>query len=140
MTQQEIRDQLKKLGLRATAARVAVLYVLKHSDRPLSHSEMVQELQDVYGDQATIYRTLITFVDVGLIRIASNVGGMTRYEFLDADHDSQHVHPHFVCTDCGIVSCLPRTTVINSVDEQWREILRASELQFLGNCLECTKK
>lgn len=140
MEQQEIREQLKKSGLRATSARIAVLQVLKDSERPLSHSEMVSQLKEIYGDQATIYRTLITFVDVGIIRVASNVGGMARYEFVDASHDAQHVHPHFLCQTCGIVSCLPKTTVISSVDEQWREILRASEVQFLGSCLDCTKK
>ena len=140
MEQPDIRELLKKSGLRSTAARIAVLQVLKDSARPLSHSEMVSLLKEIYGDQATIYRTLIKFVDVGIIRVASNMGGMARYEFVDSSHDSQHVHPHFLCQACGIVSCLPKTTVISSVDAQWREILRASEVQFLGSCLDCTKK
>ena len=137
MNEQDIRNILKKAQLRATSARVAALNVLMISDRPLSHSEMVQKLKDTYGDQATIYRTLIKFVDVGIIRVASNVGGISRYELVDEKNDAQHVHPHFVCKECGIVSCLPKTTVINSVDDQWREILRASDLQFLGTCLSC---
>ena len=137
MNEQDIRNILKKAQLRATSARGAALNVLMISDRPLSHSEMVQKLKDTYGDQATIYRTLIKFVDVGIIRVASNVGGISRYELVDEKNDAQHVHPHFVCKECGIVSCLPKTTVINSVDDQWREILRASDLQFLGTCLSC---
>ena len=137
MNEQDIRNILKKAQLRATSARVAALNVLMISDRPLSHSEMVQKLKDTYGDQATISRTLIKFVDVGIIRVASNVGGISRYELVDEKNDAQHVHPHFVCKECGIVSCLPKTTVINSVDDQWREILRASDLQFLGTCLSC---
>ena len=138
MNKQEIRTLLQNHKLRATAARIAVLRAIIHAKRPLSHSEMVQELKDTYGDQATIYRTLIKFVDVGLIRVASNVGGIARYEAITEEQDSQHVHPHFVCTSCGIVSCLPKTTVISTVDEQWREILRAAELQFLGICPTCT--
>lgn len=137
MNKQEIRTLLQNHKLRATAARIAVLHAIIHAKRPLSHSEMVQELKDTYGDQATIYRTLIKFVDVGLIRVASNVGGIARYEAVTEEHDSQHVHPHFVCKSCGIVSCLPKTTVISTVDEQWREILRAAELQFLGTCPTC---
>lgn len=140
MTQQEIRNTLKNLKLRATSARVAVLNVLMNVERPLSHSEMVHELQETYGDQATIYRTLIKFVDVGLIRVASNVGGITRYEIVNEEQDSQHIHPHFVCQACGIVSCLPKTTVISAVDEKWRELLRAATLQFLGTCFSCTNK
>lgn len=138
MNQQEIRTLLKEHKLRATSTRLAVLHTLSHAKRPLSHSEMVQELKKTYGDQATIYRTLIKFVDAGLIRIASTVSGIARYEVVTEEHDSRNVHPHFVCKACGIVSCLPKTTVISAVDEQWREILRAAELQFLGLCPTCT--
>ena len=101
MTQQEIRNILKDVNLRATSARVAVLNVLMNAERPLSHSEMVHELQESCGDQATIYRTLIKFADVGLIRIASNVGGISRYELVNDEQDSQHIHPHFVCQACS---------------------------------------
>ena len=137
MNQQEIRTLLKDNQLRATATRVAVLQVLQNSHRPLSHSEMVQELKDTYGDQATIYRTLVKFVAVGLIRVASNVNGMARYELISDKSDPQHIHPHFVCKMCGIVSCLPKTTVICSIDDQWREILKTADLQFLGLCPTC---
>ena len=137
MNPQEIRSLLKDYQLRATSTRMAVLRVLNHVQRPLSHSEMVQELKEAYGDQATIYRTLVKFVDVGLIRIASNVNGMARYEVAIKENAPQHTHPHFVCKACGIVSCLPKTTVITTVDDQWQEILRTAELQFLGFCPVC---
>ena len=137
MKQQEIRTLLKDHHLRATSTRIAVLNVLVNIQRPLSHSEMVQELQDTHGDQATIYRTLIKFVNVGLIRVASNVNGMARYEVISEGNDPQHTHPHFVCKQCGIVSCLPKITFVSTVDEQWKEILQASELQFLGRCPAC---
>ena len=120
MSKQEIRPLLQAHKLRATAARIAVLRAIIHAKRPLSHSEMVQELKDTCGDQATIYRTLIN-VDVGLIRVASNAGGIARYESVTEEQDSRHVHPHFACKSCGIVSCLLKTTVISTVDEQWRE-------------------
>lgn len=138
MKQQEIRALLKNHHLRATSARVAVLHALMNATRPFSHSEMVHELNETYGDQATIYRTLITFVDVGLIHVASNVNGIARYEVVTEGNNPQHIHPHFVCKACGIVSCLPKTTVISTVDEQWREILLAAELQFIGVCPACT--
>lgn len=137
MNQQELRSLLQNHKLRATSARIAVLEAILRTKRPLSHSEMVQELRDKQGDQATIYRTLIKFVNVGLIHVASNVGGIARYEALPEEDNSRHVHPHFVCKECGIVSCLPETTVISTVDEQWKEILSTAELQFLGLCPSC---
>ena len=139
MNQEKIRNLLKGSHLRATSARIAVMHVLMQSKRPISHTEMVHELQESDGDQATIYRTLITFVNVGLIRVASNVGGIKRYEIVTNGHAEQQVHPHFICKECGIVSCLPKTTVISTVDEQWREILRTADVQFLGICPSCPK-
>ena len=138
MKKNKIKELLKSKSLRATTTRVAVLEVLFKADRPLSHSQLVQDLKMIYGDQATIYRTLITFVEAEIIRIGSNVGGIARYEFIDHKHASRDIHPHFVCKECGIVSCLPKTTVISSVEEKWREILRASEVQFLGTCFKCS--
>ena len=137
MTNQEIRNLLKKHNLRATTARVGVFYALIHTERPLSHSELVHKLSEMYGDQATIYRTLITFVDREIIRVASNVGGIARYECIDLEHKSKNVHPHFVCKACGIVSCLPKTTIIHTLDEAWKDILYNSEIQFLGTCQDC---
>jgi len=137
MTNKEIRALIKKNSLRATTTRIAVASTLMKSDRPLSHSELVQELAEISSDQATIYRTLITFVNAELIRIVSNVGGIARYEFVDTEQKSQHVHPHFVCKACGVVSCLPKTTITHAVDPDWREILLASEVQFLGTCTKC---
>ena len=138
MNRDEIRSTLKKHGLRATNARLGVANFLLSAARPLSHSELVQELSEQYGDQATIYRTLITFVDKGLIRVASNVGGISRYEFINNDQEaSTQVHPHFVCKACGIVACLPKTIITHAFDEQWKDVLHNSEVQFLGTCLSC---
>ena len=98
---------------------------------------MFKELKKQFGDQATIYRNLLAFVDKGLARLASTAGGISRYELIQEGESSQHVHPHFVCNDCGEVSCLPRTTVITEVDEQWRGIIQQAQLQFIGRCLDC---
>ena len=57
----DARMMIRGKGLRATTPRVAVLRVLAEAGRPLTHSEVVGELQNSFGDQATIYRTLITF-------------------------------------------------------------------------------
>ena len=96
MNRDEIRNSLKH-RLRATNARLGVANFLSSSDRPLSHSELVQELSEQYGDQATIYRTLITFVEKGLIRIASNVGGISRYEFIKKIKELPHRSIRTLC-------------------------------------------
>lgn len=134
---EEIKHQLHAVGLKSTKSRVSVLQYISSIDRPISHSELVQEIGTATGDQATMYRNLLSFVQHNILRVASNAGGITRYEIIKEGEDAQHVHPHFVCTSCGMVSCLPKTTVITSVDERWREILHASQLQFVGKCTDC---
>ena len=136
ITTEESKLLLRKSGLKSTMTRIAVLQQLWKEDRPVSHSDLVQTLKDV-GDQATIYRNLISFVEKGLARVASTVSGIVRYEPVREGEESHEVHPHFVCQDCGIVSCLPKSTVTTTVDPLWRERLHQSQLQFVGTCQSC---
>ena len=142
MDNTEIRKILQDAGLRVTGARLLVYRSLLNAKRPLSHSDIVRLIQDNpnnNGDQATIYRTLLAFTEKNITRIGSNAGGIARYELRDPNIEDQttHVHPHFVCNRCGVVSCLPKTTVITSYDEDWEHILEHAEMQFVGKCREC---
>ena len=131
----EIKKLIKEVGLKNTLSRTAVLKHLKQVNRPISHSELVQRLNEQYGDQATIYRTLLTFVKVGLLRIASRVNGITYYELYNSEA-TEH-HPHFVCQQCASVSCLPTTTIVRTLEDKWKEAIRHAEVQFVGICPNC---
>jgi Fur family ferric uptake transcriptional regulator len=133
----QIKGKLREKGLKSTLTRIAVYQSILSAKKPVSHSDLVQELGAKFGDQATIYRNLVAFADKGLVRLASTAGGIARYELVREGETSQHIHPHFVCNDCGEVSCLPKTTVITEIDEQWQGILKQSQLQFVGQCLDC---
>jgi Fur family ferric uptake transcriptional regulator len=134
---EQIKAKLREKGLKSTLTRIAVYQSILSAKKPVSHSDLVQELGAKFGDQATIYRNLVAFADKGLVRLASTAGGIARYELVREGETSQHIHPHFVCNDCGEVSCLPKTTVITEIDEQWQGILKQSQLQFVGQCLDC---
>ena len=133
---QECKALLRKVGLKCTVTRIAVLQQLWSQKRPMSHSDCVQALQQV-GDQATIYRTLISFVDKGLARVASTASGIVRYEPIMEGKEENPIHPHFVCQDCGIVTCLPVSSVITTIDPSWKNRLQQAKLQFVGTCAEC---
>ena len=136
LTIQECKALLRKSGLKSTMTRIAVLQRLWLEERPVSHSDLVQALAQV-GDQATIYRNLVSFVDKGLARVASTATGIVRYEPIREGEEAHEVHPHFVCQECGVVSCLPKSTVITTVDPAWSERLQQSKLQFVGVCESC---
>ena len=135
LTLAESKNLLREVGLRSTNTRVATLQQLWREDRPVSHSELVQTIH--VGDQATVYRSLVTIVEKGLARVASTAGGVSRYEVVHEGEESHEVHPHFVCNSCGVVSCLPKTVVITKVDSEWRDYLQEALLQFVGVCVEC---
>lgn len=130
----EIEALIRDKGLRVTATRIAVLALLK-SKGPLSHTEAVAELGDV-GDKATIYRNLVSLAEAGLATVVSNAGGMARYAFAEDEH-ADHLHPHFECTECGQVSCLPHAAPKMSVRGRWAKSIADATLQLRGRCPDC---
>jgi len=135
MTRQEAKDLIHEAGLRATAPRVAVLRTLVGSPKPLSHSEVIGAVGSNEWDQATLYRNLLKLVEAKLARVASQMGGITRYEV--RDDDDPHVHPHFSCQTCGKVECLPEARVGGRVEVRWHRSLAESQLQLIGQCPDC---
>ena len=133
----EAQSIIRAAGMRATLPRIHVLRILSEAIRPLSHSEVVARLEGIGGDQATAYRSLVSFQEKGIVRVASHARGIARYELVGEGEEAHHVHPHFICNECGMVSCLPKTTYITAVDEQWRECLKMAAMQFVGKCQEC---
>lgn len=111
----ETLSTLKSNNLRHTEAREAVLSVFKKEDYALAHADIEGQLADKF-DRVTIYRTLKTFVDKGLIhKVLDDVGGM-KYAICKevcntAEHLHNHDHVHFKCNACGQTTCLEQVTI-----------------------------
>ncbi|PRP91275.1 Peroxide-responsive repressor PerR [Enhygromyxa salina] len=108
----EFVEELHEAGLRATPARLAVLGAVRRASAPLTHAELTRQLDGNGWDAATIYRNLIAITDAGLIVRSDH--GDRRWRFEDrarSNSRTEHQHPHFFCTDCGSVSCLPEVEV-----------------------------
>lgn len=136
LSREEGRRMLHDAGLRATAPRVAVLRLLGDAKRPLSHAEVVERIGTDDWDAATLYRNLIKLNEAGLARVASRVGGVTRFG-AHGENEPAHVHPHFACRDCGNVTCLHDASLSIPKDEAWREALLDADLQVVGQCPSC---
>lgn len=140
LTTEQARALLKAHGLRATAPRLAVITLLARQQRPLAHTEVLTALGPTDWDPATVYRNLVKLAEVGLARVVSKAEGMARYELTPRGDtaDTRHTHPHFVCTDCGTVSCLPQAAVNQTPgDPAWRAAVARAEVQFRGVCPDC---
>ena len=110
----EARDRLRETGLRATAARIALVRAMAAAGGPLSHGEVCDRLRPDDADrgadarrfdQSTIYRGLTDLSDAGLLARVDLGDAVRRYEWLPAD-GADPVHPHHVCTGCGRIVCL----------------------------------
>jgi Fur family ferric uptake transcriptional regulator len=93
-------------GLRATPSRLAVLELLRSSDMPMSHGDVADRLASQAWDRATIYRNLTDLAEAGLVRRTDVGDHVWRFEAVTDQHEAA-AHPHFVCTECGTVECLP---------------------------------
>ena len=54
---------LRDVGLRATAARVAVIKLLASQASPITHAEVVESLAEFGFDQSTLFRCLNEMAD-----------------------------------------------------------------------------
>ncbi len=137
---EDFKEILRDHGLRATAPRVAVMRELCDAGTPLSHTEVLARMGSVQWDPTTIYRNLVKLTEAGLTQVVSRAEGMARYALATdhGDHSHDHEHPHFVCDDCGKVSCLPiSVTASADVDERWAASVQRAAVQLLGSCPDC---
>ena len=136
MTKEEARKLLQENGLRTTGPRLAVLTLLAKADSPLSHSEVLARLGETDWDQATIYRNLVKLRDAGIAPVVSRVDGIDRYALSRAG--TRHLHPHFVCDDCGRVACLPAELEKSmSMPGPWAASIEKAMVQLRGACPDC---
>ncbi|MGE0823597.1 MAG: Fur family transcriptional regulator [Candidatus Binatia bacterium] len=136
----QLRSLIRAAGLRSTTPRVAVLQHLQGVATPMSHAEIVEALEDKGFDRATIYRNLIDLTEVGLL-LRTDVGDhVWRFEPRregEGRHPSEH--PHFMCTDCGEVACLPGVNVRISPAQGVPRSLTSKQVavQLKGLCDRC---
>jgi Fur family ferric uptake transcriptional regulator len=104
---------LKDFRLRSTISRSAILELFIHNDHALSYSDIEKEVAAAF-DRVTVYRTLKTFLDKGVVHKVLDDGGSLKYALCN-DHCStlehHHDHVHFKCTKCGQTNCLEEVEV-----------------------------
>ena len=105
MSKVEIEHLLEEHGVKVTANRLLVAEALSGSGRPLSLTELEDEIGSM--DKSSIFRSLMTFRDNHLVHAIEDMEG-TRYELcLSHDHDhDEDTHVHFYCEKCHRTFCL----------------------------------
>ena len=133
----EIKDTIRAAGLRATPARVATLLMLRGAGSPLTHADVAEHLAESGIDKATAFRNLNDMTDAGLLRRSELGDHVWRFEPIrDNEHDAS-AHPHFLCVDCGSVSCLDDVTLTASSRRASEKVGEVTEILLRGHCNDC---
>ena len=106
----------------------------------MSHGDVADKLESHAWDRATIYRNLIDLAEVGLLRRTDMGDHVWRFEAVSDEHDA--AHPHFVCTECGVVECMPEVELAARSNTRRAKVLRAVkqrqvEVHVRGLCDAC---
>lgn len=105
---QDITGLLKKHSLRRTQIREAILMKFIEAGSALSHSELENDLKGAF-DRVTIYRTLKSFDEKGLIHKVIDDEAVVKYAICDEvcdEHEHHDHHAHFKCDECKQTTCL----------------------------------
>jgi len=140
MSVQDARAALRAAKLRSTTSRVAVLQHLSTAQQPLSHSEVAEVLVPTGFDKSTLYRCLVELADAGLLSRLDAGDHSWRFELRRGGGHTGGEHPHFVCTDCGTVTCLPdvEVKIAHAKGTKASGLGDVTEIFLKGKCPECT--
>jgi Fur family ferric uptake transcriptional regulator len=91
-----------------TDSRVQILGLFYSNEGALAHADIEKKTSDAI-DRVTIYRTLQTFEEKGLIHSIPTADNSVKYALCkeqceDGHHHDNHVH--FICDACGKTICL----------------------------------
>jgi Fur family ferric uptake transcriptional regulator len=101
-----VEDILQNHRLKNTKLRKAVLSVLMGSDKGLSHQDLTKAL-DVEFDRVTLFRTLHSFEENGILHKIIDPNGTAKYAYTPPEESAkEHCHAHFICLKCEEVFCL----------------------------------
>mgnify|MGYP005840205751 CR=1 FL=1 len=135
--EKEAKEILKGHALRQTNSRLDIASFFLKNKKAISHSDIESQLDGKY-DRVTIYRTLKSFIDKGLIHQVLDDGQSTLYALCSdcSTQVHQHNHVHFKCLKCAETVCL-EGVVIPKV--QLPEGFEVADSNFLitGVCKDC---
>jgi len=109
----EILSILKKNQLSITDGRRKILELFFQSNGALAHAD-IEKNTDAAFDRVTVYRTLQTFVDKGIVHHIPTTDNSILYALCKDQCEAGHHHDnhvHFICDNCNKTICLEDVTV-----------------------------
>ena len=134
---QSVEQLLDQKKVRITAMRQMVLEYFIENDKSVSLSD----LESVFprADRITLYRTLKTFEEKGIVHKIENATSEVKFALCKLDcSPAQHIdlHPHFHCLKCDETTCLESISIPSlSLPEGYQA--RDFNMMIKGFCRVC---
>jgi Fur family ferric uptake transcriptional regulator len=135
----ELENILIAKQVNPTAVRLLVLEYLLKQKAAISLGDLEAELHR--ADRVTLYRTLKTFEEKGIIHTIKDGTEVTKYALCqDECNNGLHadMHIHFYCTNCKELYCLPKVQ-IPEIKFPDKFNLQEMNLVARGICNNCQK-
>lgn len=135
-----IAETLKKNQLSITDSRKKILELFMRTNGALAHAD-IEHQSGTEFDRVTIYRTLQTFVEKGIIHTIPTADNSVRYALCKdqcsaGKHHDDHVH--FMCDACGTTYCLDHV-VIPAVVLPKGFTVTQTDVVISGTCKNCVQ-
>ncbi len=138
---EKIEHILKEHGFKNTENRFLLLDLLLSSKKPYNAKKIIEKLCNKDIDKVTVYRTLESFAEKGIIRKVEIGTREAQYEMVDHKDD----HHHIVCLKCkkteDFTGCIAKETIekILKKNKNFKKITHHS-FDLFGLCNMCDKK
>ena len=133
---EKARRMLTSAHLYCTESRIAILKVLLEAPSPIRQDEIADRLPGKPANKVTIYRTLDSLIDAGLVHRAFMQERAWHFEL--ADHCTERqCHPHFTCSNCGRTHCLREFSIPMAPSSYKGFIIQHQQVRLEGLCPAC---
>ncbi|AZQ62511.1 transcriptional repressor [Flammeovirga pectinis] len=132
---------LNDFDLRRTASRISILNIFMGTKIALSENVIEEQLVGIC-DRATIYRTLKTFIEKGILHRVIDENSLVKYAMCNSDFCTEshhrHEHVHFKCQTCGDTECMDDLPIHPVTLPEGYTALETNYL-IVGTCKKCNQ-
>ena len=132
-----LNEILRRKHLSVTDSRKKILSLFLAGKDALAHGDIETKAGEKF-DRVTVYRTLQTFVEKGIIHTIPTADNSIRYALCKDCEEGHHHddHVHFVCTNCHKTICLD-DVVSPKIELPEGYIAETTQVVINGVCKEC---
>ncbi len=134
----QTEEILKKNHLSVTDSRQKIMQLFMNSNGALAHADIEKKTGESF-DRVTVYRTLQSFVEKGIIHLIPTKDNSIKYALCKDDCEAGHHHDnhvHFICDECSKTICLD-DVIVPTVKLPKGFTPQHAEMVVNGICGEC---